>query len=66
MHEPLRSIGKYHLERALRACLVLFVDGICNFVDLLVDHGVVLGDVTGVWLEGLDDLAALFGFTVCD
>lgn len=45
---------------------MLFVDGLCNLVDLLVEHGVVLGDVTGVWLEGPDDLAALFGFTVCD
>lgn len=66
MHEPLWSIGKHHFERTFRACVVLFVDSLCDLVDLLVDHGVVLSNATGVWLESPDDLAALFGFTVCD
>lgn len=66
MQKPLGSIGKDHLERALRSRLLLFDNGMRDFVDFNVDDLVIVGDGTGIRLESPDDVSAFVGFTVCN
>lgn len=66
MQKSLGSIGKDHLERALRSRLLLFNNSLRNFVDFNVDDLVIVGDGTGIRLESPDDVSAFVGFTVCN
>lgn len=66
MQKPLGSIGEDHLERALQSRLLLFDNGLRDFVDFNVDDLVIVGDGTGIWLESPDDVSAFVGFTVCN
>jgi len=66
MEEPLRSISEDHFERAFRCRLLFLSNGPRDLVDFDVDDSVIVGDGSGVGLQGPDDVSAFIGFTVCD
>jgi len=66
MEEPLWSIGEDHLKRAFRCRLLLLSNSPRDFLDFDVDDSVIIGDGSGVGLQGPDDVSAFVGFTVCD
>lgn len=66
VEEFLVPVLEDELEGALRGCLSLFSDSLGDLSDINANHGVVLIDVFGVFLESPDDVAGLVLVAVFD